>query len=362
MKLGYLCHPRIFQTGGPGGRTAGLLAAIAELGHEVHVRSDAVPHGLDVVTHRADTDGLECMAEAIDLCLVRLDGSCHAERLADEMHARHPDLPVVLEVHAPLEEQLTYPTSGEQERRLRREWIVRGNAIRRRLVSAGAGVICVSEGMEQYARQALGARRALVCPNAADPQRFAAHAPPAGKFTALWTGSARYAWQAADLAIESALRAPETTFILACPQRDGLPGELPPNVQPVFGTRPEEMHALYCRAHAVLVLYHPIPDSQWGFYLSPLKLYEALAAGLPVVGSRLGQIAQVLDSANCGYVVDNKPQVIADALDRLANDPDQAAQMGASARRQAQARTWSDVAASVMSFCQETVAKAVPSR
>ena len=61
MKLGYLCHPRIFQTGGPGGRTAGLLAAIAELGHEVHVRSDAVPHGLDVVTHRADTDGLECI-------------------------------------------------------------------------------------------------------------------------------------------------------------------------------------------------------------------------------------------------------------------------------------------------------------
>ena len=98
MKLGYLCHPGMFATGGPGARTASLLAAFAHLDHEVHVRTHTLPDHLHAIRHAPDAAGLEFMTRAIDVCLVRLDGSCHAERLAAEAQAARPLLPIVLEI------------------------------------------------------------------------------------------------------------------------------------------------------------------------------------------------------------------------------------------------------------------------
>ncbi len=45
------------------------------------------------------------------------------------------------------------------------------------------------------------------------------------------------------------------------------------------------------------------PDMKF-FYFSPLKMYEYLAAGIPVVSSRLGQIESTLDGRSFGRLVD----------------------------------------------------------
>ena len=353
MKFGYLCHAGIFGTGGPGGRTADLLGAVAGLGHQVHVRTECVPRSLGAVRHAPDDEGLTSMAQAVHVCLVRLDGSCHAERLAERMREVRPELPIVLEIHAPLEEQLSYTIADQRERQVRQDWIVRGNAVRRGLAAGGAPAICVSEGMARYARDALGIERTLVSPNAADPQRFTPRRPPSGPFTALWTGSARYVWQAADLVVEAAKRAEEIGFLLACPDDGGLPSGLPANVKTVVGTAPEAMDGVYERAHVALVLYHEIPGSHWGFYASPLKLYEALAAGVPVIGSDLGQISETIGNVDCGRVVDGCPDAIAAALRELASDPARASEMSGRARLRAEARGWREAAVNVVEFCTQ---------
>jgi glycosyltransferase involved in cell wall biosynthesis len=87
------------------------------------------------------------------------------------------------------------------------------------------------------------------------------------------------------------------------------------------------------------------------YFTSPLKLYEYMAAGLPIVASDLPSLREVLrHDENALLVPPDEPAALADSLGRLLTD----AALGERLRRQAhadvQGRTWSARAASVLSF------------
>lgn len=66
---------------------------------------------------------------------------------------------------------------------------------------------------------------------------------------------------------------------------------------------------------------------------SPLKLYESMACGVPVVGSDVAGIAEVIAESRCGLVVaPGNAMALAGALTRLAENPALAAEMGARGR------------------------------
>jgi glycosyltransferase involved in cell wall biosynthesis len=67
--------------------------------------------------------------------------------------------------------------------------------------------------------------------------------------------------------------------------------------------------------------------------LSPLKLYESMAAGVPVIASDLPGLAETVVSADCGLVVAaGDASAVARAVAKVAADPSAAAQMGARGR------------------------------
>jgi glycosyltransferase involved in cell wall biosynthesis len=79
------------------------------------------------------------------------------------------------------------------------------------------------------------------------------------------------------------------------------------------------------------------PDSLTTRYAQPLKLYEYLAAGLPVVASDVPTVRRVVDEWNCGLLVDSgSPQNIATAILRLATNPSLREELGRNARRAAE--------------------------
>jgi glycosyltransferase involved in cell wall biosynthesis len=85
-----------------------------------------------------------------------------------------------------------------------------------------------------------------------------------------------------------------------------------------------------------------------GHYFSPLKLYEYLAVGRPVVASRIGQTAKVLDGTDAALLIPpGDPVALADALLRLADDPALTARLSHNAAIEGRRHDWSDNARAV---------------
>lgn len=73
--------------------------------------------------------------------------------------------------------------------------------------------------------------------------------------------------------------------------------------------------------------------------LSPLKLYESMAAGVPVVASDAPNLSSVVRDADCGIIVPaGSPELVADAVLRLAENPEVARTLGANGRAAAVAK------------------------
>jgi glycosyltransferase involved in cell wall biosynthesis len=80
-----------------------------------------------------------------------------------------------------------------------------------------------------------------------------------------------------------------------------------------------------------------------GFYWSPLKIFEYMAAGLPVVAPAVARIPSLVAHEREGILYDpSRPDALAEALVRLADDPALRARLGAAARARAETQySWS---------------------
>jgi glycosyltransferase involved in cell wall biosynthesis len=87
-----------------------------------------------------------------------------------------------------------------------------------------------------------------------------------------------------------------------------------------------------------------------GFYFSPLKVFEYMAAGLPIVASRVGQLAELLeDGSDALLCTPGDPAAVARALDRLRRDPELRRRLGRAARKKAALRhSWTAVAERIL--------------
>ena len=92
-----------------------------------------------------------------------------------------------------------------------------------------------------------------------------------------------------------------------------------------------EVADLLSRAGVGLVLFHPRPEHQTAY---PNKLFEYMAAGLPVIASDFPLWRSIIETADCGLLVDPlDPSAICSALTRLMDNPQQADQLGANGVR-----------------------------
>jgi glycosyltransferase involved in cell wall biosynthesis len=85
------------------------------------------------------------------------------------------------------------------------------------------------------------------------------------------------------------------------------------------------------RSFAGLVLYYPEPNHLGA---QPNKLFEYMAAGLPVIASDFPRWRRIVENAGFGVVVDPYDRVrIAEEIRKLRDDPERAREMGARGRR-----------------------------
>jgi glycosyltransferase involved in cell wall biosynthesis len=87
-----------------------------------------------------------------------------------------------------------------------------------------------------------------------------------------------------------------------------------------------------------------------GFYFSPLKLFEYMAAGLPVVASRLGQMAAIIEHEVCGLLCPaDDSRALLSAFERLYRDRALRERLGGAARvRAVREHSWDSVCRAVV--------------
>lgn len=124
--------------------------------------------------------------------------------------------------------------------------------------------------------------------------------------------------------------------------------------------RAELIRRLY-QASLALVLFAPAPNSA---HVRSNKLFEAMAAGLPVLGPNFPAWREFLETHHCGLAVNPlEPAAIAQAMQYLLNHPAEAAEMGKCGRRAVVGRfNWSQEEDKLLHLYEEAARKPAQER
>jgi glycosyltransferase involved in cell wall biosynthesis len=113
---------------------------------------------------------------------------------------------------------------------------------------------------------------------------------------------------------------------------------------------PDEIPSLLARMDVAVAPYPRLAN----FYFSPLKVYEYMAAGVPVVASRIGQLDGLIAHGINGLLCPpGEAEALAEALDQLRREPGARSRFAKAARATIfEKHTWAAVVQRILQFAK----------
>ena len=270
-------------------------------------------------------------------------------------------IPGILEVNAPLID----------EQRTHRELVAQDTAhdVLREQVGAAARTVAVSEPVAEWVRHHCGDPAVTVVPNGVNTQRIrpGAGSPEGQRPVVAFVGTLK-PWHGVETLLRARTLArrdwevriigdgPEARNLRDFVRRTGLEED----VAFTGAVTPEQIPGLLAGCDLAAA---PYPEAAArDAYFSPLKVYEYLAAGLPVVASEIGQLPRILSDTDSGVLVPpSDPRALAEALDGLADDTAGRQRMACNARALAESRhSWAGVVDTVLAGPRQQEAQDTP--
>ncbi|MDY7042156.1 MAG: glycosyltransferase family 4 protein, partial [Chloroflexota bacterium] len=219
---------------------------------------------------------------------------------------------------------------------------------------------------ELYVAAGVSAERVLVAPDGVDLARFEElpdkvqarqqlDLPLAGKV--LCYAGHLFAWKGIYALVDAASRLPDTMLLMVGGMaqdreklREYLVERSIDNVRLVPHVPPTEV-PYFLSAADVLVLPSTARQTISREYTSPLKLFEYMASGRPIVATDLPSTREVLrDGENAVLVEPDSPELLAKAIQQVLEMPDRGRQLAAQARCDVKTLTWERRAANILAF------------
>jgi len=300
--------------------------------------------------------GIASSVRKADLVYIR----SHFAALPTSLWARACSKVLIHEVNGPYEDIfLAYPSARVLAPLLK--WMVRIQ------LGLADGVICVTPELARWVARESGNENVTVVPNGVNVKLFRPEAreecETENRYVIFFGALAE--WQGIEALVEAAKSDlwPEGVYLLIV--GDGHMRQYvehsAKNCASIryIGRRPySEMPGLVAGSIGSISAQNNL-NGRSDTGLSPLKLYESLACGVPVVVSDLPGLAQVVESHGCGIVVPvGDSEALARAVSLLAHDPDLRLEMGKRAESAAVSEySWSNRAKQTLGFINSTIGK-----
>ncbi len=240
--------------------------------------------------------------------------------------------------------------------------------VNRLVFRRAAGLIVTNTIKVKHIREAYGvpAERMLHQRNAVDYGFFAIPAAraearkildlPQGERIALYTGHL-FSWKGVDTLALAATHLPEHVriyFVGGTPEdhavlEDLVRRERLPRITFV-PHEPHEKMPLYMRAADVLVLPNTAREAASKYETSPVKLFEYLSSGTPVVASDLPSIRDIASDNEVRFFAPDDPKSLASAIAETLADSAGAARRSAAGQSLGKASSWEARAAAIATF------------
>jgi glycosyltransferase involved in cell wall biosynthesis len=259
--------------------------------------------------------------------------------------SRHFNVPFVFEVRDLWPEALV--NVGALSNRLGIWWLRR---MAKKIYAKAKHIVALSPGMKEgIVRAGVPAERVTVIPNASDLDLFQPDLDGSawrdrlglgGRFAAIYFGAMGLA-NGLEYAVEAARILAERGRGHIVLVLHGSGGKRPDLEKLVCGYEltnvvlndpvPDkaEVARIVAACDACMTIYRASKEHTW----SPNKMFDALAAGKPVLINVPGWLGETIENNKCGRcLAPDRPESLAEALEELAADPGLCRQMGKNAR------------------------------
>lgn len=271
--------------------------------------------------------------------------------------ARTLGLASVLEVNAPLVEEQA------RHRALHNRSLA--EAVSLEALIAARQVVAVSSGVAQWLiEEGVDPGKIEVIANGVDVSRFTPNFAPSRTEPVIGFVGTLKPWHGLDVLVSAARQlkrrgapfrlllvgdGPERTAV----EQDLAAAGLADRCELTGAVDPSDIPALLARMDIAVAPY-PALD---GFYFSPLKVMEYMAAGRAVVASRIGDIDGLIDDGATGCLCPaGDAAALTDSLAALIDNPDRRTGLGRAARAKAQRDMgWDAVAGRILALASERV-------
>ncbi len=329
----------------------------------------------------SNVDLIERVPRALQFAPARLQELSFARSAARRIRARHPQAFVLtreIEIAHLLRPRPRRPARQPLFLELHR--VPGGRARRRWLLEAQGGlcgILAISGGVRaDLLALGLSEEHIQVEHDAFESARFA-RLPSreqarqelgfdAARPLVVYTGNL-LVWKGVEVLVDAARRLPKVQFAIA--------GGAPKDVERLRrraeglahvrfdGFQPPARVATYLAAADLGAVPNRSEPAISARYTSPLKVFEAFAAGLPLVASDLPSLRELIDSSELGELVaPDDPSALARGIQTLLDDAPRRARLAAAGRARVEAHSWDARAARVLEWMERRALEASGSR